>query len=490
MHDPPNRLFRGCMSDDPSFPASPPPELPAAARRRRRVTASGTGPEDPARAARASCAAYAGMVLIGTYGLFAAGSPPAILQGGMWIAFGLLVLCFPPRVKVSWIWILAGTLMLAGASMAFLPAAWFGIPEWRTALEALGQSTGSQVTVQPRLTAEVLGKLAVSVMAAWFLLGHRVSDGAHLGFALLVALGISSYAVVSMVAYDQSPLWGWDPGPDFGLFPNRNHTASILVVGSLCGLGVLREAVRLKRGGIAGMATLTIVIGVWGLLGFSVSRAGVLLLVLGALLWLSGLGASGGRYLSRRVLFTVLGFALAGGAIFWGTDNSLRQRLEETWAKMEAPSRPDLPTAADAAASGPRDSAFDFRFPIYQDTWSMLAREPLTGVGLGQFPAIFPQYREHSAILAKCWHFFGGIDGAVARHVCCARSSYGDCLAGASAAGSYFSSRGRPIRSFGSGRAVALPFQRHCHPRGRNHGAPLLHGGSSRTHGAAGGPRD
>ena len=66
MHDPPNRLFRGCMSDDPSFPASPPPELPAAARRRRRVTASGTGPEDPARAARASCAAYAGMVLIGT----------------------------------------------------------------------------------------------------------------------------------------------------------------------------------------------------------------------------------------------------------------------------------------------------------------------------------------------------------------------------------------------------------------------------------------
>ena len=323
----------------------------------------------------------------------------------MAVGFGLLLVCLPPRFRVLWIWRLAGIFVLAGASMAFLPAAWFKMPEWRIALEALGQPTGTYVTIQPRLTAEVLVKLAVGVGFVWFLLGHRVSDRAHSALAVMVALGIATYGLVAMVAAHQDMLWAWDPNADFGLFPNRNHTATILVVGALAGLGVLREAVRLKRGGLAGLATLATVVCVWGLLGFSVSRAGVLLLVGGALLWLAGLGLSGTRYLSRTILVTVLGFAVVGGTLFWWTDNNLRHRLEESWAKMDQPSQEHLP-AVESGIADPRNSrsSFDFRFPIYLDTFTMTAHESPTGVGLGQFAVVFPQYRDRSAILAKCWH--------------------------------------------------------------------------------------
>lgn len=400
------------MSEDPlKIPVAPPvSDTPAPAPRRRRratVVASGSNVPEPALVARSSRFAFAGMALVGLYGLFAAGAPAAVLQGGIQVGIGILLLLVPPRFRVSWVWWVAGILMLAGASMAFLPAAWFPVPAWRTALEAAGLATGSMVTIQPLLGAESLGKFAVAVAAAWYLLGHRVSDRAHLGFALTVALGIAAYGLLSMVASDQKELWPWDPNPDFGLFGNRNHTASILSVGALCGLGVLREGVRQKRGGTAGLATLAIIVCLVGVLGFSQSRAGFLLPLAGITIWLVGLGASGGRYISRRVLLTVLGFALAGVALFWWTDNTLRQRLEASWARLEQPAAPETGApenrvfVPDVTIPG---KILELRWLIYHDTLNMIPKEPFTGVGLGQFSVVFPQHRERAAVFAKCWH--------------------------------------------------------------------------------------
>ncbi len=50
------------------------------------------------------------------------------------------------------------------------------------------------------------------------------------------------------------------------------------------------------------------------------------------------------------------------------------------------------------------DQPLDFRVVIYEDTFRMLKSEPLTGVGLGQFPYLFPQYRQASIINAHCRH--------------------------------------------------------------------------------------
>ena len=345
------------------------------------------------------------MALTGLYGLFAAAAPGEWLYGVAWIALGLLLLVFPPRVKVGRIWLGAGLGLLLGASLAFLPVRWFAVPEWRTALEALGQATGTQVTIQPAQTAVLLGRWAVSLVAAWYLLGHRASDRTHLGLALSVALGIAVYGVVSVIAGEQTPRWAWDPDPSFGLFGNRNHTATVLVMGSLLGLGLLMEGVRTKRGAVAGLAALALVVCVWGLLGFSSSRAGLLLLGAGSMVWLAGLG---GRYVSGRMLGTVLGFVLVAGMIFWWADTGLQNRLESAWNRLEpvpasAPGTGMTRIAADTSL-GTADQPFDFRLVIWRDTLGLLSQAPATGVGLGQFAAVFPQYREHAAIHAKCWH--------------------------------------------------------------------------------------
>ena len=381
------------------------PTGPFAGRQRRRRRVVVTGYEDPERATRVSMWALVGMAAIALYALFAAAAPLAVLHGGVWVAFGLLMVVCPPQVKLSRIWRVAGLALLAGASLALLPASWFGVPAWRTALEALGQGTGLQVTIQPRQTVELLAGLAVTVLAGWYLLGHRVSERGHLGLALGVALGIAGYAMVSIVTVGQTPRWAWDPMDNFGWFANRNHTATVLAMGALCGLGVLMEAVRSKRGGVAGLAALALAVCVWAVLGYSTSRAGLLLLLLGTMGWLVGLGASGTRYVSTRLLVTVLGFGLVAGVIFQVADTDLRKRLETAWAQLDSPAAPPAAgTATDSTQGESASPPFDFRQPIYRDTLVMLAREPLTGVGLGQFPAVFPQYREQSAIHAKCWH--------------------------------------------------------------------------------------
>ncbi len=345
------------------------------------------------------------MALIGLYGLFAAAAPGKWLYGVAWVALGLLLIVFPPRVKVGRIWLGMGLGLLLGASLAFLPAQWFAVPSWRTALEALGQATGPHVTIQPAQTAVLLGRWAVSLVAAWYLLGHRGSDRVHLGVALLVALGIAAYGIVSVVAGGQTPPWAWDPDPGFGLFGNRNHTATVLVMGAMLGLGLMMEGVRSKRGAVAGLAAFALVVCIWGLLGFSLSRAGLLLLGAGSIVWLAGQGR---RYVSGRMLGTLLGFALVAGMIFWWADTGLQQRVESAWNRLApvpaAASDPTMTTTPADTSHGTADQPFDFRLVIWRDTLALLSQEPATGVGLGQFPAVFPQYREHSAIHAKCWH--------------------------------------------------------------------------------------
>ena len=371
-------------------------EPQAAGRRRRRRQATEVAwPRDPEQAARCSFWAILGMAGLSLYGIFAGAAPPEWLHGVLWVGLGALLVFLPPQLQLRGAWWVGGLGLLAGAAMAFLPASWFGVPEWRRALVGLGVDVGSLVTMQPRQSAEIWAGLALSVTAAWYVLGHRVSNQAHLGLASAVALGLAGYGAVSMWAAGTAPRWAWDPEENFGLFGNRNHTATVLVMGVMCALGVLMEGVREKRGGVAGLGSLALVVCLWGLLGFSSSRAGLLLLLVSGVAWLLGMGK---RYLSGRLLVTVLAFSLAAAGAFLGADTSLRQRFERSMSQVEG--------QALAAAEGGDVLAqpYDFRMLVYGDVLDMLAREPIVGVGLGQFAAVFPQHRERAAILAKCWH--------------------------------------------------------------------------------------
>ena len=209
------------------------PEVPAANRRRRKVVVSGEGdrPEAPEQLERRSVLAFTGVALVGFWGMFATGAPMAILHGGIWTALGLLLILFPPAYRVGIGWWLVGLAFLGSAALSFLPAAWFAMPAWRTALTGLGIAVGDRVTVQPGESLELWAGLAVSVVAVWYLKGHRVSDRGQSGVALLLVLGIAAYAGFSIAVLDLKPRWVWDPVETFGLFGNRNHTATVLSLG-------------------------------------------------------------------------------------------------------------------------------------------------------------------------------------------------------------------------------------------------------------------
>ncbi|MDB6131815.1 MAG: O-antigen polymerase [Verrucomicrobiales bacterium] len=368
-----------------------------------------------------SGAGLIGMAAIALFAMLVPGTEFTFLHGMVCLFFGLLVTVFPPAFRISGFWLLAGVLLLAGCSAGLLPREWFGVQAWRTALEPLGVETGSKVSPQPLISLQLLGCLAVSVLAAWYVSGQRIADRLQLPLALGIALGIALYGTVSMLAYQARPAWSWDPVPTFGLYGNRNHTATVLTMGGLISLGVILESMRGKRGGVAGLATLSLVICAWGLLGYSVSRAGVLLFGTGILAWGCLLGR---RYISLKVLGGSLALLTVAIAIFWSADTALKHRLEEQWGLMKAKAEaaaaaqpsdsgnadtgtdagPEEPPAGVSTTDTMGDQPLDFRQFIYRDTLRMIGKEPPTGVGLGQFGYVFPQYRHESLAINRCWH--------------------------------------------------------------------------------------
>ncbi|MES2707685.1 MAG: O-antigen ligase family protein [Verrucomicrobiota bacterium] len=394
-------------SDDMDSPDHD-PDTRAPRRRRRRKSASegqGHGTAEGHAAAPAkdlpSVTAFGGMALLGISAMLLSGAPLALMLAVVWVGFGCLLIWAPPRFAVRRLWLVSGVALLAGCSLAFLPWRWFGEAPWRAGLEALGQSTGTAVSIRPAMTAGLLAQLAVSMLAAWYLLGHRIPDKHHRWLVMAIAAGIAVYGVVCMLAFRVEPAWKWDPVVTFGIYSNRNHTATVLVMGALCSLGLIMEGIRTRNGAVAGLSSLFMAVCGFGLLGFSVSRAGVLFLFAGSVAWFLGLGSG---FLTRRLVITVVGLMVVIGGIFWIGNTGVRERIESQLSRLQTSSQPEVSDDSDDAAATTDDQPFDFRVLIYRDTWAMLRDEPVTGVGLGQFGTLFPQYRSHSIIKARCVH--------------------------------------------------------------------------------------
>ena len=229
-----------------------------------------------------------GWVFGGCWLLLLAGT---VLVGGPWAGFhgillggaGLLMALFPPRVALPrrWWW-LAGCFVVAGAA-PLLPATWFPMPEWRGQLAAAGVAIGSQITLQPQQTVEMLGLFAFTLLAGLWLAGHRASAAQLRVWSLAFTLGVAGYAVLAKVM--QPPPVSDIPGGGviFGFFPNRNHTGTYLAMGVVCGVGCAFQAIRDKRIAAAALGLLGTGVGLWAVAGWSISRGGLVLAVVGCL---------------------------------------------------------------------------------------------------------------------------------------------------------------------------------------------------------------
>ena len=326
--------------------------------------------------------------------MFLAGRAP---QGNLGIfllcAGGALIGC-PPILRVKPLIAGAATLFWLCSGLALLPAAYFPVPRWRQVLAAVPDlSLPETVSAAPWQTAFWLGVLAISVLLGIFLLTQPVRSRGLAALAVAACLICGAYTAASIVTRDPTGA----TLPSFGFFPNRNHTATLLITGSVLSAAGVCVGFRERKRWLANVGVATLLLCVIGLLYFSESRAGVLFLFVGIVGWLACLG----RQLDRRLLIIVALTCFVGLGGFFVLGGAARNRMMKSFSHAEAPSSPTASTGPELSAAQGDSQHFeitaDDRLRIYRDALSMARDFPLTGAGLGTFSLVFPPYRQTSA---------------------------------------------------------------------------------------------
>jgi O-antigen ligase len=321
-----------------------------------------------------------------------------ILVGGPWAGFhgillgvtAVIAALSPPafRLPRTW-WLLAGFFM-AAALACFLPASWFSLPDWRAQLTEFGVGTGSLVAIQSRQAAELLTLFALMLLTGMWFAGHRPTPAQLRLWAMAFSVGVAVYAILARTMQNQA-LAGLAVGEaHFGFFPNRNHSATYLAMGAVCGLGNTLQALRDKRFVHLGIALATTAVCLWAIAAWSISRAGVVLVAIGCLIWLPMLGR---RYLGRHGIWAIALIAITAVGLFLIADTGVRERLSATVEKAGTAIQADPAGEKSALDANPH---LDFRIPVFFDTLGLIRDFPWTGIGAGQFYYVFPQYRKRT----------------------------------------------------------------------------------------------
>jgi len=291
------------------------------------------------------------------------------------MASGCLMLFRAPSSSVSpLLWWLGSALALCG----FLPLLLKADPGTAGLMRGLFPSFQAEScqSVEPITTFAWSALFAGTIILSLYLLSSPLSSGSLRRAGLLMMLGSLAYGLVSLFFWKSGampPTWIREAvsEPVFGLFPNRNHTAGFLLTGAIVSAGFLLDAIQRKKAfsGLIAAVSLSALSSL--LLACSQSRAGIVFLVAGLLIWFFGLGRQRPRWLT----FFGLVFAVALGVLFATTASPLLKRL----------SSPD--PSADAGGA---------RLNIALDTMRMVANSPVTGHGKGTFPLLYPQYADRS----------------------------------------------------------------------------------------------
>ncbi|MCF7734540.1 MAG: O-antigen ligase family protein [Akkermansiaceae bacterium] len=334
--------------------------------------------------------AFWGLVLLAT---FFVNGPWAGFHGILLGCVGLLMLVRPPDTSLPALWwVLAGVFLVAGSAV-WLPANWFLIPAWRTHLTSLGVETGDQVVIQSRQALELFTLFGVTLFTGLWLAGHRPSATQLRRWAMIFTLGVAAYAIISRLIQIQPDA---GPGGHFGFFPNRNHSATYLAMGAVCGLGTMLQALRDRRFPALATALGGTAICLWAIAAWSLSRGGIVLVGIGAVLWISILGR---HYLGRHGIWALGLIALAAAGLFFIADSGVKERLTLTMEKAGELADPGSPSIdADGKSAIESVQSLDLRIPIALDTLGLIRDFKWTGVGAGQYRYVFPQYRERSAV--------------------------------------------------------------------------------------------
>lgn len=318
--------------------------------------------------------------------VFLAGGPREAGMGIFLLTAGLISVLVAPSNKVSWsLWIVGG-LIVSAVSISLLPIAWVGFPEWSTNLRNIpGLVLPSCIACDPGLAAFWSLLLLLSIFVALYSLASPLDSEGMADIAFVAVIGCSLYAVLGWGVWQGGWNYPFYEKPSFaqaafGFFPNRNHTAGFLLTGVILSVGLIHH--EMTRGKLlrttvaAGCFALLVSV----LLLFSVSRAGLLFLFFGMLIWVMGLG----RYRSKALVLGGVGLFAVIMVFFLLSGSGLLERLKGG-ASGEA-----------GTGSVVQSLARDARVGIARDTMNMIADHPATGIGLGSYAIVYPFYADKS----------------------------------------------------------------------------------------------
>jgi O-antigen ligase len=295
-------------------------------------------------------------------------------RGVALILVGLAAAVRPPLCSLGR-WANAALLLLAAWSIVpLLPERWLtrSDPAWKAAL-ADYMTLPPTLSPQPWLTAEAALLMAGGLLAFYWFATLRLPEETRRETVRLYTSGMVLLACVCLVflALRYEPRI-WRNAWHFGPFPSRNHTGNLLGVGAVlaavCALEDFRRRRRRAWWFLGGTVVLI------AALVQSLSRGGMLAFVAGMAFYLGWMGL---RQRSPRMV----GLSLAGliaGAVLLGL---FAGRFSERLASLRL---------EDAG------SVLGFRGLVYLDALRLAAANPLPGLGLANFEAVFPFFRSAS----------------------------------------------------------------------------------------------
>jgi O-antigen ligase len=278
----------------------------------------------------------------------------------------------PPKRSLGRLPNIAFAALVALALVAFLPSQWFPVPDWRSFLEKLGARLPATVSAQPWLTLQSTLQFLLGLSWCYYLLAAdwSLTERKKIwGFVALLIVGLSAAITVANVLQARIPFW--PDTPQFGFFPNRNHTSNVLGIGGILVYALAFDGfARRQRHWWIWIAALSLIC--WALI-LDYSRAGIILLGGGIVAWhLFWLISSGKK---RRPLIASAGILLLLVLFVWNGGKTVMRFIGEE-SDFLSPS--------------------NMRFAIYRDALDLTARAPFTGIGLRNFSYIFTTAQTHS----------------------------------------------------------------------------------------------
>tara|TARA_B100000963_G_scaffold327822_1_gene315872 strand:- start:4126 stop:6276 length:2151 start_codon:yes stop_codon:yes gene_type:complete len=334
---------------------------------------------------RASYFFFVGLLIISIFGCVASGAPKQGFYGIIFVSIGILVALFPPVFMTSK-WLLGGlSLFLLSLSASLLPRNFAGSQSWRTNLETLELDTGGLISPHPAATVESIIIVISIITIGLCALGHRIGRDNLLKIATLFVLAVTSYTGISIIVTQNDWVWAWDTNKQFGFFPNANHMATLMVMGSLVCVACLLMYVK-KKNWLASMIMI-FALGIisWAILGHSISRAGLILFASFQILWFMFIGK---RNINHKLSTSFIVLFVLAVSLFLLSDTRLEDRVLKLLSNKK-----DSATFYNSNV-GNNISYLGIRKYIHADTYRMIQSEPWTGIGLGNYEFVFPFYRE------------------------------------------------------------------------------------------------